>query len=580
MPDSPASVVAEVIGHVGKDRVRLLDIARETQTRLGFLGDEAVEAIASSLGMRPVEVRDALSFYTFFNVKKTGRTTIRLSTCVSSKSRGEVARALSEEIGVAFGETTPDGAITLAETSCVGMCDQGPAALIDGAVVTELSAKDVKKIVSTARRGAPAHHNRVEPNLRQAGPVIFAPMERGAAIRAALGKTPEQVIDEISASRLRGRGGAGFPTAMKWSFCRKAGANRQLLCNCDEGEPGTFKDRVILTNAPDLLFEGMTVAGYALGAGTGILYVRGEYAYLLSHLQEILEKRRRLGLLGTAVCGREGFDFDIRIQLGAGAYVCGEESSLIESLEGKRGAPRDRPPYPVQRGYLNQPTAVNNVETLCCAARVMEKGAAWFSAMGTKDSTGTKLLSVSGDCERPGVYEVEMGIVIDRLMDMVGARDVQAVQIGGPSGRCLAPKDLGRRLSFEDVPTGGAVMVFDGSRDILSIVRAHAAFFVEESCGWCDPCRTGTSLLLRKLDKILSGRAVHRDLAELESLAKTVAFMSRCGLGQTAPNPILTSLRNLPQLYERLLAPGDFAPELDLEEAMKPALAHTKREHP
>lgn len=535
--------------------------------------------------MKAVQVRDALSFYAFFDLRPAGKTTIRLSTCVSSKSRDEVAKALSQELGIGCGQTTPDGAITFVETSCIGMCDQGPAALVNGAVLTGLSPRDVKEIVASARRGTVPRHNRVEANLRQSGPVIFAPMERGAAIRAALGKTPEQVIDEISASRLRGRGGAGFPTAMKWSFCRKAAlaggkGERQLLCNCDEGEPGTFKDRVILSEAPDLLFEGMTVAGYALGARLGILYVRGEYAYLIPHLEQVVERRRRLGLLGAAVCGREGFDFDVRIQLGAGAYVCGEESSLIESLEGKRGAPRDRPPYPVQRGFMNQPTAVNNVETLCCAARIMEKGAQWFSSMGTRDSTGTKLISVSGDCGRPGVYEVPLGIVIDRLLEMAGATDVQAVQIGGPSGQCLAPKDLGKSICYEDVSTGGAVMVFDSSRDILEIVRAHAAFFAEESCGWCDPCRTGTALLLKKMDKILSGKAVRRDLAELESLAGSVKFMSRCGLGQTAPNPILTSLRNLPHLYERLLAAGDFAPELDLEQAMKPALAHTKREHP
>jgi [NiFe] hydrogenase diaphorase moiety large subunit len=421
----------------------------------------------------------------------------------------------------------------------------------------------------------------VESNIRQTGPVIFAPMERGAAIRAALNRGPEEVIDEIGRSRLRGRGGAGFPTAMKWSLCRKAaGEQRCLICNCDEGEPGTFKDRAILTEVPDLLFEGMTVAGYALGAKLGFLYLRGEYAYLQDHLEEVLERRRRLGLLGSSVCGREDFDFDIRIQLGAGAYVCGEESSLIESLEGKRGAPRDRPPYPVQRGYLGQPTAVNNAETLCAAARIMEKGAQWFAGMGTRDSTGTKLFSVSGDCERPGVYELELGVKIDKLLETVGARDAQAVQVGGPSGQCLAAKDLGRRICFEDVPTGGAVMVFDASRDILRVVRAHTAFFVEESCGWCDPCRIGTSLLLRKLDKILAGKAVRQDLAELEALGNTVKKMSRCGLGQTAANPVLTSLHSFPHLYDRCLRPGDFAPEFDLEKAMEPALRFTGRKPP
>jgi [NiFe] hydrogenase diaphorase moiety large subunit len=493
----------------------------------------------------------------------------------------EVEDAMASEAGTRFGGVSPDGAIALAYTSCTGMCDQSPSALVDGNVLTNLAPGDAKGIIEGVRQESAFSHTRVESNIRQAGPVIFAPLERGTAIRAALNRTPQEVIDEIARARLRGRGGAGFPTGMKWDFCRKApGTERYLICNCDEGEMGTFKDRVIVTEVPDLLFEGMTIGGYALGAKLGILYLRGEYLYLLKYLEEALERRRRLGLLGTSVCGREGFAFDIRIQVGAGAYVCGEESALLESLEGKRGAPRDRPPYPVQRGYLNQPTAVNNVETLCCAARIMEKGAEWFTRMGTKDSTGTKVLSVSGDCERPGVYELEFGIVIDRLLEMVGAKDVQAVQVGGPSGQCLAVKDMGKRICFEDASTGGAVMVFNTSRDILGIVRDFTLFFVEDSCGWCAPCRVGTSLLLKKMDKILSGSAVHQDLIDLETLGNTVKLMSRCGLGQTAANPVLTSLRNFPRLYEERMRPEDFSPEIDLPRAMQPACDLTGRTLP
>jgi [NiFe] hydrogenase diaphorase moiety large subunit len=229
---------------------------------------------------------------------------------------------------------------------------------------------------------------------------------------------------------------------------------------------------------------------------------------------------------------------------------------------------------------LNQPTVVNNVETLCCAARIIEKGAEWFSRIGTRDSTGTKVLSVSGDCERPGVYELEFGIVIDRLLEIVGAKDVQAVQVGGPSGQCLAVKDLGKRICFEDASTGGAVMVFNTSRDILSIVRDFTMFFVEDSCGWCAPCRVGTCLLLKKLDKVLSGLAVHQDLLDLESLGNTVRIMSRCGLGQTSANPILTSLKNFPRLYEERIRQGDFSPEIDLPRAIQPACELTGREPP
>ena len=276
----------------------------------------------------------------------------------------------------------------------------------------------------------------------QAGPLLSGGKAGVAGLRAALALAPETVIETITASKLRGRGGAGFPTGMKWRLSRKAiGDEHYVVCNADEGEPGTFKDRVLLTEFPDLVFEGMTIAGYALGARHGLVYLRGEYAYLRDTLQDVLRRRRDAGLLGDAIAGQAGFDFDIRIQLGAGAYICGEESSLLESLEGKRGAPRDRPPFPTERGYLHQPTAVDNVETFVCAARILEHGAAWFTAEGTAESTGTKLMSVSGDCARPGVYEVPFGITVNALLDLVGAVDAGFVQgwrtvrpVGGAPG--------------------------------------------------------------------------------------------------------------------------------------------------
>ncbi|MCK5569622.1 MAG: hypothetical protein KAJ15_07885, partial [Spirochaetes bacterium] len=351
--------------------------------------------------------------------------------------------------------------------------------------------------------------------------------------------------------------------------CRKAeGEKHYVICNADEGEPGTFKDRVILTETPDLLFEGMTIAGYALGAEEGLLYLRAEYQYLYSYLLQVLGHRRHLGLLGENICGREGFNFDIRIQLGAGAYICGEESALIESMEGKRGAPRDRPPFPVTRGYKDQPSSVNNIETYCCAARIMEKGVEWFSALGTKDSTGTKLFSVSGDCKYSGVYELEFGLTIDDLLDIVGAEDAKAVQIGGPSGTCVAPKDFGRKICFEDISTGGSIIVFGPERDILQVVHDFTEFFIEESCGWCAPCRVGTTLLLRMLNKIMDGNGTKSDLAELENLGNTIKIMSRCGLGQTAANPILTTLKNFQNLYRARIKPEDYVPRFNFDKAL------------
>lgn len=583
MSEEYKKVVQEVVETFGKDKTRLMDIARGVHARTGHLSEDIVGAIAEALGCHRVEVRDMASFFAFFAREPKGKTTVRLCNAVVERMKGadDVAKAFEEAVGARFGETCPDGAISLEHTPCMGMSDQAPAAMVNGKVLTNLRPEDVRGIVEAVRSGTLHEHtassiDEVETNLRQAGSVVFAPFERGAALRKALGMTPEDVINEMNKSRVRGRGGAGFPLAMKWDFCRKAkGDAHYVICNADEGEPGTFKDRVIMTERADLMFEGMTIAGYAVGAKEGFLYLRGEYEYLLAHLEQELAKRRRMGLLGENVCGCEGFDFDIRIQMGAGAYICGEESALIESLEGKRGAPRDRPPFPVQKGYLGQPTTVNNVETLCCAARIIECGADWFAAIGTKDSTGTKLLSVAGDCDAPGVYEVEYGITLEALLEMVGGENAQGVQIGGPSGQCVAPKDFGRSICFEDLPTGGSTIVFGPERDLLECMDGFLEFFAEESCGWCAPCRAGTSILRMQFDKILKGRGTADDLKKLEEIGNTMKTMSRCGLGQTAANPVLTTLRDFPALYDARTRDEQFVPAFDIKDAMREACAIT-----
>lgn len=583
MTEDQAKVVRQVVLQFGGDRRRLMDIVRLVQEKLGCLSEETIGEIAGALGIHCVEVRDMVSFYAFLSRKPKGRTVIRLCNAVVERLKGadEVGAAFETALGIRFGETTPDGAVTLEHTACIGLSDQGPSALVNGIPITNLRPEDVPMIVKALRSGEDLLNlpqAEVDLNVRKPGAVVFSPLERGAALRKAVSMPPEGVINEINKARLRGRGGAGFPTAMKWDFCRKApGDAHYLICNADEGEPGTFKDRAILSECSDLLFEGMTIAGYAIGAQEGILYLRGEYEYLLGKLERVLAKRRHLGLLGENLCGCEGLHFNIRIQMGAGAYICGEESALLESAEGKRGAPRDRPPFPVQKGYLGQPTSVNNVETLCCAARILDQGGEWFSKMGTKDSTGTKLLSVSGDCAHPGIYELEYGVTVKTLLAMVGAEDAQAVQVGGPSGRCLAPKDFGRGISFEDVPTGGSIMIFGPDRDLLECMRQFTEFFVEESCGWCAPCRVGTTQLLKAFEKILSGKGTRGDLEILEELGKTVKTMSRCGLGQTAANPILTTLSGFPDLYASRVKSDAFIPVFDLGQAMAAGLSAAHR---
>ncbi|MBV8193356.1 MAG: NAD(P)H-dependent oxidoreductase subunit E [Alphaproteobacteria bacterium] len=588
MADEIGAVVAAAVAEVESDRTRLMDVIQAVQRRVGHIPQEAIRRVAEALGIHKVEVEDMVSFYAYLDREPKGRFRIRLARTPVSLMNGAaaVAKAFETATGARLGTTSPDGAFTLEWTADLGMADQEPSALINGTVVTALTPGDAPAIVAALReshlsgarpilpdqQGIALPRAKVASNLVQSGPVVFRQSARGAGLRAALTASPDEVGQAVTKARLRGRGGAGFPTGLKWKLCRQSiGDEHYVVCNADEGEPGTFKDRVLLTEIADAVFEGMTIAGYALGARHGLLYLRGEYVYLFRTLQDVLQRRHELGLLGRNICGHEGFDFDIRIQLGAGAYICGEESALIESLEGKRGAPRDRPPFPTERGYRHQPTAVDNVETFACVTRILEKGADWFKGFGTRESSGTKLLSVSGDCPHPGVYEVPFGITVNQLLDLVGSPDAAFVQVGGPSGQCVAPKDYGRRIAFEDLSTGGSIIVFGQQRDVLEVARLFTEFFVEESCGWCVPCRVGTTLMKNSLEKILGNRGTLGDVRQLEALAGTVTRMSRCGLGQTAANPILTTMRNFPQAWEARLQPEAFLPRVTLGEALAEA---------
>ena len=427
-------------------------------------------------------------------------------------------------------------------------------------------------------------HAMVQNNIRRAGPLIFSPPNRGEAIRKALAMTPVEVIRAVKTARLRGRGGAGFPTGMKWEFTRAApGDRRYILCNADEGEPGTFKDRVLLTELPDRVFAGMTIAGYAIGAAEGVLYLRGEYAYLQHYLEHVLEQRRTDKLLGQDICGKAGFNFDIRIQMGAGAYICGEETALISSCEGLRGDPKNRPPFPAQKGYFGYPSAVNNVETLACVTKILEEGPATFAEHGSQGSTGTKLLSISGDCMLPGVYEVPFGIKLSEVLKLAGGNDAIAVQVGGASGQMIAREEFGRTICYDDLATGGSLMVFGPERNILEVAEKFMEFFIEESCGYCTPCRVGNVLLKDGLAKVSAGRGEPADLDYLQELGTTIKTMSRCGLGQTSANPVLTTLKNFRATYNALVKKrtDGLQPGFDLRAAVgaAEAIIGRKSEH-
>jgi len=586
---SIGDVVTRAVKKHGKDATMMLDVIRDVQSELGCVSDEASAAIADNLGVSKVDVDGVVSFYHFFSKEPRGKYTVYLnnSAVAVMKGRDAVARAFEQAAGCSFGVTTFDGQIGLYDTSDIGMNDQEPAALINGVVFTNLTpekakdlvfqmkaGKDVKAMVKETGEGqnqSALVGAMVKNNIQKKGAVIFAPYEAGSGIKKAVAMTPEAVIEEVKKSNLRGRGGAGFPTGMKWEFTRNSkGKKTYVVCNADEGEPGTFKDRVILTELPQMLFDGMAVAGYAVGAEEGVLYLRAEYEYLLKYLQSVLDSMRNSGLLGKNAAGKKGFNFDITIKLGAGAYICGEESALIESAEGKRGEPRNRPPFPAQNGYMGYPTTVNNVESLCAAARIMVQGGEWFAKMGTFQSHGTKVLSVSGDCSKPGIYEVEFGVTLQSLLDEAGGSDAVAVQVGGPSGKCVAKKDFGKKLSFEELPTGGSIIIIGPNTDLLKVVHNFMDFFVEESCGWCTPCRAGNVILKQRLEKIMAGKGTESDLKEMAQWCTVVKAMSRCGLGQTSPNPIATTIENFREVYEAKLQKGaDFVTEFDMNKAVQ-----------
>ena len=382
-------------------------------------------------------------------------------------------------------------------------------------------------------------------NEKRKGEIIFSEYKSGSCIEKLKELKRQDILYELKNSGLKGRGGAGFPVSTKWMLAAAAISDEKyIICNADEGEPGTYKDRVLLLEYPELVFEGMVIAGYTIGAENGIVYLRGEYEYILKSLEDYLDMMRKNNLLGKDIMGIKDFNFDIKIFLGSSAYVCGEETALIESLEGHRGEARNRPPYPVNTGFNGNPTVVNNVETLSCIPHIIMKGSDWFKSFGTEKSKGTKLFSVSGDCDKPGVYELPFGTTIQELLDIVEAKNTKAVQVGGASGKCYPKTQFNRKLAFEDAATGGSIIVFNESRDMLKVLKNFMEFFVEESCGQCTPCRIGNAKLLEGVQQIEDGIYTFAYITKLKDLGKTMQVASKCGLGQSSPNAFLSILEN------------------------------------
>jgi [NiFe] hydrogenase diaphorase moiety large subunit len=583
--DCKTESIAAILSRHDHDSTRLIQVLHDVQDHCGWLSPAVLQEVADGLSLPYARVLGSAGFYSFFALQPRGRYRVLWSDNITDRMLGstELMDVMCRRLWLEPGRVSEDGLVSIGTTSCTGLCDQGPALLINGRAVSAVTRERVDEMVELVRGEVPladwpSDWFAIADNIRRADALLGHGLAPGEALRAAVKMGAPTFLDQVRRSGLRGRGGAGFATAQKWQACREApGTEHYVVCNADEGEPGTFKDRILLNAHADLVFEGMTLAGLAVGAARGLLYLRAEYRYLRDQLEAVLVRRRRQGLLGQRIVDAD-FGFDIEIHLGAGAYICGEESALIESLEGKPGRPRIRPPFPVTHGYLGQPTTVNNVETLAAACLIAQHGGDWYAGIGTAKSAGTKLLSVSGDCRRPGIYEYPFGVAVEQVLADCGATDTQAVQISGPSGVCLAAHEFGRRIAFEDVPTAGAFMVFDESRDMFEVARNFTRFFAHESCGFCTPCRVGTSLAANLMDKLARGHGSPYDLDELFKLHRAMQSTSHCGLGHTACNPLFDTLAKFRPGYERRLQSLNYEPAFDLDAALAKARQMTGRD--
>ncbi|MEI6106993.1 MAG: NuoF family protein [Opitutae bacterium] len=505
--------------------------------------------------------------------------------CTSSDSKG-----VKEQLEKAVAAAGLQAEVEVRGVGCMKLCCEGPLVQADppNALYVRVTPANAPAIIA-ALQGGP-------PTLAQADP--HAPFfslqksivltncgvidpERIEAYIAADGymalhevlaeMTPKDVVDTVVRSGLRGRGGAGFPTGIKWGTVAKSpGAKKYIICNADEGDPGAFMDRSVLESDPHSILEGMAIAAYAVGADQGFIYVRAEYPLAISRLHTAIRQAKRVGLLGSGIF-ESPFNFNIDIRIGAGAFVCGEETALMASVEGKRGTPRPRPPFPAERGLWDCPTLINNVETFANIAPILRQGADWFAGIGTEKSKGTKVFALAGKIQHTGLIEVPMGTPLRTIVEQMGggAPDggkIKAVQTGGPSGGCIPTQHLDTPVDYESLTTLGSIMgsggmiVMDETTRMVDVARFFMEFCLDESCGKCIPCRTGTVQMHHLLEKILARKATARDLAQLEELCDMVKHTSLCGLGQTAPNPVLSTLRFFRHEYEELLQPDPHGP--------------------
>jgi NADH-quinone oxidoreductase subunit F len=551
-------------------RSALLPALHAAQRLHGFLPEAVAAEVGRALGVPLADVHGVIDFYAMLSREPLGRTVARVCSAPVCALAGAEALtdALCRHLSIQPDEVSVDGEFTVESSPCLGLCDLAPALLLGERAIARATPDDVEQICRGAGEKASSF---VSGDIR----VLTANCGKGrptslSAYRAqggyvglnkALAIAPLDIVAEVKSAGLVGRGGAAFPTGIKWEgAAQAAGRPKYIVCNADESEPGTFKDRVLMEDDPHRTIEGMIIAAYAIGASRGYIYVRGEYPYAFRIMEEALVEARQAGLLGTHICG-SGWDFDIEMRLGAGAYICGEETALLESIEGKRGFPRIKPPFPTTHGLFGKPTVINNVETFCNVPAILERGAVEYRKTGTERSPGSKLFCVSGQVAKPGLYEVPFGVSLRHLLfDLAGGlkpgRKLQAVLMGGAAGAFAKEKDLDVVLSFEQLaaaglPLGsGAVMVFDDSANLGDMLRRLTHFFADESCGKCYPCQLGARRQYEILSRTAAGNPLAGDRERLSDVGATMIDASLCGLGQTAATAVLSAMKLWPEMFD------------------------------
>jgi bidirectional [NiFe] hydrogenase diaphorase subunit len=531
--------------------------------------------------------------------EKNSHLNIRIRCCSAASCLSSNSALVKKGLEKAIEQAGLTATVELASVGCMKFCGRGPLVEIDPlgilyeqvtpeqtpAIIAQISSKIAPEKPSSPpseqpQEVAPTLGNPNHPFFTRQMPIV---LENSGKInperieeyiaaggyqqlyRAIYDMTPSEVVDEISRSGLRGRGGGGYPTGLKWATVAKmTGQQKYVICNADEGDPGAFMDRSVLESDPHRVLEGMAIAAYAIGANHGFIYIRAEYPLAIKHLQKAIQQAKKYGLMGSQVFDSP-FDFKVDIRVGAGAFVCGEETALIASIEGKRGNPRPRPPYPAESGLWHCPTLINNVETYANIVPILRQGADWYANIGTAKSKGTKVFALSGKVNNTGLIEVPMGTTVRQIVEEMGGGvpqggSVKAVQTGGPSGGCIpasaldTPIDYDSLIALGTMMGSGGMIVMDGETSMVDVAQFYMEFCREESCGKCVPCRAGTVQLYQLLSKILSGEATQADLAKLEQLSYMVKESSLCGLGQSAPNPVLSTLRYFRDEYEALLS--------------------------